>query len=581
MKLNGKSFEIILIDDLKVQVESIRNVYPDSPLKKKAGEVLKKLNSSDECLVQTSRSLQFILKNIANCDFGVGEDDGFYKTVISFLQKLSVKGDTSNDFRDALLDFSRQVESIHSLEDDDFELALFDDVSVVAEADLENLLSSIDCLIDSRDQLIFEYGEVLAFVRRLQCPETEFDRRVELNETLRLISFIKDYHKRLEEDARRQEEARILEEQRIAEEMRKKAEEERKKAAEAEQQRIREEEILRVERELLEEKRRSANLQESSVKQPSESESCESEDVPTTNVEPAGVQEQEQEKTSQARECNTISEEKADQHDSPIMDGPRADVLFVLDASGSMLPCFNQLKDHLQRFVAPFKDAGFASLRLGLLAYSANKDRTLGKVVYRNNFLCPDNVKNMSILYGNPSEASRKFFTESSNIENGVNQFIRRLDQIKCRGDEDTAFALDTAADFPFEPLNTTRRVIILFTDEPVDDGVSKMDSMGAGYCNLEKIMEKVSQRHISLYFYGPKSAATDVIEEYPRVFFNDVVAWQNRRSDEETWEQLNVGQVLENLGKSISGSALSVVDEPRYARATYGQDSWSEDSWN
>ena len=45
-----------------------------------------------------------------------------------------------------------------------------------------------------------------------------------------------------------------------------------------------------------------------------------------------------------------------------------ADVVFVVDASASMRPCFEQLKSSIKKFVLPFTQAGYDYLRLGLLA---------------------------------------------------------------------------------------------------------------------------------------------------------------------------------------------------------------------
>jgi hypothetical protein len=411
-----------------------------------------------------------------------------------------------------------------------------------------NFLEFVDKTIKNRDHLIWEYGELIAFLTRLLYEKGEFDKRRQLKEDLPLLTFVRTCAKKKDDEIAAQ--------------------------------------IEELKAESNSENTASDNtFGEPNTEEPVHENAQEPVDHPAseTSVENTATEPTE----TATADASETTEAPKEEHDSPASaaftesEGNRADVLFVLDASGSMRPCFDQLRTHIKRFVEPFKTAGFTSLRLGLLAYSANKDRTHNRIVYRNMFLCPNRASNMATLYGDHETASKMFFTNTSSIEGNVDKFVRRLDEIKCLGDEDTPFAMDCAADFPFEPINTTRRVIILFTDERIDDGVSKMKSVGENYSTLDKIMDKISKKHISLYFYGPSSPATEVLEDYPRVVYQDVIAYQDRHSPTETWDSLNIGRVLESLGKSISRSALSATEEPETERAIYHQDTWSEDSWN
>lgn len=264
------------------------------------------------------------------------------------------------------------------------------------------------------------------------------------------------------------------------------------------------------------------------------------------------------------------------------INGKCADVLFVLDASGSMRPCFEKLCDNISKFVEPFKEKGFESLRLGLLAYSAIKNRSgepKYKYLYRNNFLCPDNKRNMVYLYGDESVSGSKFFIEAT-TENGIKSFCDRLKQIKCRGDEDTAFALDCAGDFPFKPLNKARRSIILFTDEPMDDGVAKMESLGENCEILKQVVSKIVDRHISLYYFGPQCKGVDCISEYSRVIVRNIEYTNKDFEKSGIWDSLDFSDILDKLGQTISSSALLTGGEPAFQKAVYGQDKWVEDIW-
>lgn len=258
----------------------------------------------------------------------------------------------------------------------------------------------------------------------------------------------------------------------------------------------------------------------------------------------------------------------------------RADVVFVVDASDSMKPCFDQLRKNIKKFVQPFKEEGFESLRLGLLAYNAGPSN--GKWVYRNTFVNGDAPENMQVLYGDDENAKETLFTRSGDGFVDVDTFCNRLDQINCCADENTPLALDCAGDFPFEPICTTRRIIVVFTDEKMEDGVLKNDCIGDNYSELEKVMEKIiNQRHSTLYYFGPQcTAVEELLQDYPRVFVTNVKDYQEREEGEDIWADIDFEKILEGMAKSISQSVLQVVDEGDYDRAVYGQDKWDLETW-
>ncbi|MBQ6010305.1 MAG: VWA domain-containing protein [Kiritimatiellae bacterium] len=257
--------------------------------------------------------------------------------------------------------------------------------------------------------------------------------------------------------------------------------------------------------------------------------------------------------------------------------GKCADVVFVIDASGSMRECFDQLRTNIRKFVEPFREEGFDSLRLGLLAYSANIDRTAKKCIYRNIVIGGEGATAMKSLYGSVPPRGELFFTSSKNGAVDTDSFMRRLDGVRCKGDEDTVFALDCAADFPYGPLESTRRVMVLFTDEKIEDGVLKQESVGEGFSQIEKVMEKIVDRHISLYVFAPASPVTDMMSEFSRVFLKNVPEFRPEATD--TWANIDFARVLEMMGKQVS-SSLSGGNEQDFNRAVFGQDKWTDDRW-
>ena len=257
----------------------------------------------------------------------------------------------------------------------------------------------------------------------------------------------------------------------------------------------------------------------------------------------------------------------------------RADVLFVIDASDSMKPCFDRLRENIKKFVEPFKEEGFESLRLGLLAYNAGPSN--GQWVYRHTFVNGDAPENMNILYGEDDDAKDTLFTRSGDGFVDVETFCNRLDQIQCCADENTPLALDCAADFPFEPIGTTRRIIVLFTDEKLEDGVLREEALGDNCSTLEKIMDKISrERHISLYYFGPQCEGAEIMSEYSRVFVNFVKEYKEREDGEDIWAEINFEEILTSMAKNISRSVLQVIDEGDYAKAVFGQDQWNLRAW-
>lgn len=258
--------------------------------------------------------------------------------------------------------------------------------------------------------------------------------------------------------------------------------------------------------------------------------------------------------------------------------GKCADVVFVVDASGSMRTCFDQLRANIRKFVEPFREEGFDSLRLGLLAYSANIDRTARKCIYRNIVVGGEGVHAMKALYGAAPARDDLFFTRSKDGAVDVETFMRRLDGIRCKGDEDTVFALDCAADFPFGPLESTRRVVVLFTDEKVEDGVLGLESVGENFARLEKVMGKIVDRHVGLYAFAPASPATDLMSEFSRVYMTAVPEFRPEATG--TWANVDFGRILEMMGRTVS-SSLSGGREQDWSRALFGQNAWEDDRWS
>ena len=63
-----------------------------------------------------------------------------------------------------------------------------------------NFLEFVDKTIKNRDHLIWEYGELIAFLTRLLYEKGEFDKRRQLKEDLPLLTFVRTCAKKKDDE---------------------------------------------------------------------------------------------------------------------------------------------------------------------------------------------------------------------------------------------------------------------------------------------------------------------------------------------------------------------------------------------
>ena len=237
------------------------------------------------------------------------------------------------------------------------------------------------------------------------------------------------------------------------------------------------------------------------------------------------------------------------------MGANKVDIVFVVDASDSMSPCFQKLRDNLRRFVAPLNQASF-EIRFGLLAYNAGADGR--NAIYEHTFIGGNDPSLVKGLYS-PQTAVDHYFTRDPAV------FLRALDSIRTQGDENSPLALDIAADFPFADITESRRVIAFFSDEKLEDGILGNEPMA----KFQQVLQKIAKRKIAVYAYFPASNAAAAMMHLPKSIIQSV------EECAACWDRLDFGKMLEQMGKSISVSTLQMACEPAYQPATYGQNTW------
>lgn len=194
----------------------------------------------------------------------------------------------------------------------------------------------------------------------------------------------------------------------------------------------------------------------------------------------------------------------------------KADIIFIIDSSGSMLPCFDGVKKHIQVFVQE-------------LTTGANTP-----IDYR-----------LGILSAGYFSFLKKDFTE--NIED----FRTAIGRMKAEwGNEFTLPALDFAMDYDFR--QQTHKVIILFSDEPVRGGAQVKFQLS----KLDELIEKATMIHVKFFIFAPDCPSLKQIANLvPGSSFTDI------RRHEEFFTS-NFSEVLKKIGKTVSSSCGSFVPD-------------------
>jgi hypothetical protein len=247
------------------------------------------------------------------------------------------------------------------------------------------------------------------------------------------------------------------------------------------------------------------------------------------------------------------------------MPSPNVDLVFVLDASASMAPCFDQVKKHLHDVIKPMQ-GHVSKVNFAMIAAAASKQ---SQGVLHNMYSLLDGdlgSELMTLMYKSgwgQGDARDRIFTSDPD------RLIRALGRVETKGDEDMLLALDFALDLPFGPVATTKRVVAIFSDEPFESGVTGSESSQ----KLPQLIDKIQARHVQLFAAIPDGPAASQLAAVDRAELEIVGGQGGGLAD------VNFGILFSQMGKSISGSSLQLTAEPSYQRALFGQDAWVEGS--
>lgn len=239
------------------------------------------------------------------------------------------------------------------------------------------------------------------------------------------------------------------------------------------------------------------------------------------------------------------------------MPAKSVDLVLVVDASQSMQPCFDGLRNHLADLLGPLQQAQY-KVRFGLVAYAAAGSPR--GPVYDHTFIGGSGVEMIRRLYDERCEPN-DFFTKDPSV------VVRALASLEAQGNENTPVALDIAADFPFGPLASTRRVIAVFTDEALERGVEEMTPLA----RLPDLLAKLYSRKVLLFVAARQSEALEALGTLDGCQIEPV-------SGGDGLQSLDFAKLFRQMGKSISISTMQSGLETAWSKALYGQDQWGKD---
>ena len=229
------------------------------------------------------------------------------------------------------------------------------------------------------------------------------------------------------------------------------------------------------------------------------------------------------------------------------MSATNVDLVFVMDASDSMRPCFEGLAQNLDQIIRPLQGFNF-KVRLGLVAMSVGRGENGGSLF---------NFHTLAGGFWTFYEDGANLFTDDGD------QFAAKLKSIEMTGDENHLVALDFALDFPFGPIATTRRVVALFSDEKIEDGKLGPEDLA----KIPQLIEKITTRKIQLFAALPSSEALEALGSVDR-------AQIERVSGGDGLATINFSKLMGQMAKSISVNS-SQGEEGAYKKALFEQDKW------
>lgn len=248
-----------------------------------------------------------------------------------------------------------------------------------------------------------------------------------------------------------------------------------------------------------------------------------------------------------------------------------ADVVFCLDASGSMSPCIDGVRRHIIDFLSGIRSNNQLSwdLRLDFVAYSAmggtfslsggqSRPDPTDRGWKRFPGLAHSSVYHDELLEPLYLGRQGRFFTTDTG------EFQTALERVEANGDEATLVALDFALDFPWRDGRTCHRAVIVMTDEPFESGAYGEEQKA----RLQDLIAKIQQLKVMLFLIAPDSPVYNELAQVDRSEYEVVDGGDGLAG-------VDFGAALAYIGKSLSVSQLQGATAAAPRRALFDQTSW------
>ncbi len=234
-----------------------------------------------------------------------------------------------------------------------------------------------------------------------------------------------------------------------------------------------------------------------------------------------------------------------------------ADVVFCIDASSSMAPCFQKVAQHLGAFMSGLHSDPQThwNVRLDLVAHAATVSGPRGESFsFSVTTVQTRNTKTLDAVYR--SDGSKLFTID-------IEAFRRTLGTVVVRGDETPLVALDVALDFPWRSEAECHRVVVFLTDEPLETSLTPQRFTP----RVPELIRKLMEQRVLLFLTTPDSAGYEELATADRCEW-EVTGQGNGLAN------VDFKKLLQAIGKSISLSAARQAPQSK-AAALFGQDRW------
>jgi hypothetical protein len=218
-----------------------------------------------------------------------------------------------------------------------------------------------------------------------------------------------------------------------------------------------------------------------------------------------------------------------------------ADIVFCIDCTGSMEPCFKGVKEGLTAFVNGLQTAANVNFRLGLIAYR-------------------------DLNAGDAEPLQEYGFCEPCDIS----AFRGQLDHLAATGGgdapESTLDAIEFAANQPWRPH--THHSVIVFTDAPCHPRLhdSTVKRFGLADASVQRVIDALTSHDVLLFLIGPNCAEYRAIELH-----RSGASFYQLANSEHGLVGYNYETVLERIARKVSISSVPA------ATSSQPNDKWGE----